>query len=108
PGPVVPPDSKGTSRMTQPAPTRVSLVGEFIDIITNVAVPHHEPPNVVVRRRIVAAIVTVVGTVVLGYAMTRQADEVAFYWLTLASAAVWMVGALASGPLHLGIARFRG
>lgn len=94
--------------MTQSKPTHPGLVHEFTEIITNVAVPHHEAPKVVMRRRIVVGAALVTGAIVLGYSLTRQPGESAFYWLTLALAAVWIVGALASGPLHLGCVRFRG
>ncbi|MEZ0365172.1 lysostaphin resistance A-like protein [Mycobacterium sp. pUA109] len=94
--------------MTQSTPAHPGLVHEFIEIITNVAVPHHEAPRTVLRRRAVVAVVLVIGTIVLGYALTRRPGDSAFYWLTLALAAVWFVGALVSGPLHLGCVRFRG
>ena len=44
----------------------------------------------------------------MGIRSTRPPGDASFYWLTLALAAVWAVGALASGPLHLGCIRFRG
>ena len=89
--------------MTQPG-----LVREFVTIITNVAVPYNEPPSMVLRRRIVVGIAVAAGAAVLGYALTRDPGEPAFYWLTLAVAAIWATGALVSGPLHLGVVRFRG
>jgi uncharacterized protein len=81
---------------------------EVRDIATTVAVPYHEPPAVIRRRRIVVAVVLVIGAALLGYSLTRQPGDSSFYWLTLALAAVWTVGAFASGPLHLGCVRFRG
>lgn len=84
------------------------MIAEFCGIITNVAVPHHEPPGVVRRRRVVVAVVLVIGAGVLGYALSRPPGESSFYWLTLALAGVWGLGAVASGPLHLGVVRFRG
>ena len=81
---------------------------EMREIATTVAVPHHEPPSVIRRRRIVVAAVLVIGAALLGYSLTRPSGDPSFYWLTLALAAVWAVGALASGPLHLGCIRFRG
>lgn len=89
-------------------PPKTSALAEIRRAITNVAVPHHEPPAVVRRRRIVVAVVLVGGAVVLGFSMTRRAGETSFYWLTLALSAVWAIGALASGPLHLGGIRWRG
>ncbi|HKP44908.1 CPBP family intramembrane glutamic endopeptidase [Mycobacterium sp.] len=88
--------------------TPLSLVHEFSDILTTVAVPHHEPPHVIRRRRIVVVIVLVIGAALLGYSLTRPPGDSSFYWLMLALAAVWAVGALVSGPLHLGCVRFRG
>lgn len=76
--------------------------------IVNVAVPHHEPPGVILRRRIVVAITIVVGAVVLGFTMRRTPGDVSFYWLTLALAAVWFAGSFISGPLHLGGICWRG
>jgi CAAX protease family protein len=84
------------------------LLAQVKDVATTVAVPHHEPPAVVVRRRIVVAVVVVAGATVLGFSLTRRPGETSFYWLTLLLAAVWTVGAFASGPLHLGCIRWRG
>jgi membrane protease YdiL (CAAX protease family) len=81
---------------------------EMRDIATTVAVPHHEPPPVVRRRRIIVGVVLLLGAALLGYSLTRPPGDDSFYWLTLALAAVWAVGALASGPLHLGCVRFHG
>jgi uncharacterized protein len=81
---------------------------EMRDIATTVAVPHHEPPAMIRRRRIVVAVVLVIGAALLGYSLTRPPGDESFYWLTLALAVVWAVGALLSGPMHLGSVRFRG
>jgi uncharacterized protein len=95
--------------MTQStAPHRTSVYSELRRAITNVAVPHNEPPGVVRRRRIVVAITLVVGAAVLGISMRRHPGEASFYWLTLVLAAVWIAGGLISGPLHLGGIRWRG
>ena len=51
---------------------------------------------------VVVAVVLVIGGALLGYSLTRRPGDASFYWLTLALAAVWALGALASGPLHLG------
>lgn len=85
-----------------------SVLSEAREVVTTVAVPHHEPPSVVVRRRIVVAVVLVLGAVVLGFSLSRTPGDTTFYWLTLLLAAVWAVGAFASGPLHLGCVRWRG
>ena len=92
--------------MTKPSQSR--WLAEAKDVVRACPVPHHEPPALVRRRRIVVAIVLVIGAVLLGYSLTRPPGDASFFWLTLALAAVWAVGALASGPLHLGCIRFRG
>nr|WP_051468899.1 CPBP family intramembrane glutamic endopeptidase [Mycolicibacterium tusciae] len=81
---------------------------EAKDVVGACPVPHHEPPALIRRRRIIVAIVLVIGAGLLGYSLTRPPGDASFFWLTLALAAVWAVGALASGPLHLGCIRFRG
>lgn len=81
---------------------------EMGNIAVTVAVPHHEPPGVILRRRMVVGVVLLIGAALLGYSLTRPPGDSSFYWLTLALAGVWAVGALASGPLHLGCVRFRG
>jgi uncharacterized protein len=94
--------------MTQATTTRSSWLAEAREIVGACPVPHHEPPSVIRRRRIVVVVVLVIGAALLGYSMTRQPGDASFYWLTLALAAVWAIGALISGPLHLGCIRFRG
>jgi membrane protease YdiL (CAAX protease family) len=94
--------------VTQPNASRPSLLHDISGIITTVAVPHHEPPGVILRRRVVVVVVLLTGAALLGYSMTRRPGAESFYWLTLALAAVWTLGAFISGPLHLGSARFRG
>ena len=95
--------------MSQSAtPYRASVFSELRSAITNVAVPHNEPPGVVRRRRVVVAITLVIGAVVLGFSLRRHPGESSFYWLTLVLAGVWLVGGFASGPLHLGGICWRG
>jgi uncharacterized protein len=95
--------------MSRPAtPYRASMFSELRRAITNVAVPHHESPAVVRRRRIVVAITLLIGAAMLGFSLRRTPGEPSFYWLTLALAAVWMAGAYTSGPLHLGGVNWRG
>ena len=97
--------------MTHPTTTTTEYPGflrEVRDNITRVAIPHHEPPSVIKRRRIAVAFVLVIGAVLLGYSLGLEPGDASFYWLTLVLAAVWTIGALASGPLHLGGVRFRG
>lgn len=86
----------------------MTLLDDIRGIATTVAVPHNEPPSTVLRRRIVVVVVLVIGGALLGYSLTRHPGDSSFYWLTLALAGVWAIGALLSGPLHLGCIRFRG
>jgi len=85
-----------------------SAVEEIRRGILNVAVPHNEPPSIVRRRRIVVVIVLLLGAAALGLALRRHPGEPSFYRWSLVLAAVWAIGALASGPLHLGCVRWRG
>jgi hypothetical protein len=95
--------------MTQTTtPYRASVFSELRRAITNVAVPHNEPPGVVRRRRVMVAITIVIGAAVLGFTMRRHPGESSFYWLTFLLAAVWTAGGFVSGPLHLGGICWRG
>ncbi len=94
--------------MSQPADIRPRWLAEVKDIVGSCPVPHHEAPALIRRRRVVVAIVLVIGAVLLGYSLALPPGDAAFYWLTLALAGVWAVGSLLSGPLHLGCIRFRG
>lgn len=94
--------------MTEQTQTRPALFREIREIVGACPVPHHEPPSVIRRRRIVVAVVLVIGAALLGYSLTRPPGDSSFYWLTLALAGVWALGAFASGPLHMGCIRFRG
>ncbi|BDB44487.1 MULTISPECIES: CPBP family intramembrane glutamic endopeptidase [Mycobacterium] len=89
-------------------PHRVSAAQEFRRAITNVAVPHHEPPALILRRRVVVAVTLVLGAVTLGFTLRTSPGETSFYWLTLLLAVVWAGGAWLSGPLHLGGICWRG
>jgi CAAX protease family protein len=90
------------------SPHRTSALAELWRALTNVAVPHNEPPAVVRRRRVIVAITLLVGAVVLGFSLRRHPGESTFYWLTLALAGVWVAGGFTSGPLHLGGICWRG
>lgn len=94
--------------MTQSAGMRPGWLAEAKDIVGACPVPHHEPPSLVRRRRIIVAVVLVIGAALLGYSLTRPPGDSSFYWLALALAGVWAVGAFVSGPLHLGCIRVRG
>jgi membrane protease YdiL (CAAX protease family) len=88
-------------------PYRATVFSELRRAITNVAVPHNEPPGVVRRRRIIVAVTLVIGATVLGFSLRRHPGESSYYWLILL-AAVWLTGGFLSGPLHLGGICWRG
>ncbi|MGB0100033.1 MAG: CPBP family glutamic-type intramembrane protease [Nocardioides sp.] len=54
------------------------------------------------RRQLVTAGFVVLGGIVLGVSLRIEPGSEWFYPATLVLAAVWTVGAVASGPLHLG------
>jgi uncharacterized protein len=63
---------------------------------------HRESPRALRRRQVVTTCFAVVGAVVLAGSLRLAPGDGRFYPATLALAAVWTVGAFASGPLHLG------
>lgn len=81
--------------------TRVgqAIAGSLIDQVDR---DHTETDRAVLRRRIVVAIVLVVGTTLLGFSLSVPPGDTSFYPLTAAVAATWTIGGLLSGPLHLG------
>lgn len=97
-----------TQPETTPETTRPGLLVEIKEIATTVAVPYHEPPAVVLRRRIVVAVFLVAGAVVLGFSLNRPPGDDSFYWATFLLAGIWFIGALLSRPIHLGSIKFRG
>jgi membrane protease YdiL (CAAX protease family) len=84
------------------------LTGQLIQIARTQAPPFNEPPSLIQRRRIVVAVVLLVGAALLGYSLSRPPSDATFVWLTLALAGVWAIGAFLSGPLHMGHVCFRG
>ncbi len=68
---------------------------------------HSEPDSAFRRRRVVSVATLLVGAGVLAWALRIDPGDTSFYFATLALAAVWALGALLSGPLHLGRARTR-
>ncbi len=93
----------GVSESSQP-----SLPAELYGIARTRAAQYNEPPSVIRRRQIVVAVFLLIGASLLGYSLSRTPGDSTFVGLTLALAGVWVVGAFASGPLHLGHVRFRG
>ncbi len=60
------------------------------------------------RRRLVAAVTLVIGATLLGFSLATDPGDPLFYPLVGGVAVVWVVGGIASGPLHLGYIPFRG
>jgi len=54
------------------------------------------------RRQVVAGVVVLLGALVLGFSLRIDPGNPMFYVATFVLAAVWTIGAFASGPLHLG------
>ncbi|GAB3591511.1 CPBP family intramembrane metalloprotease [Angustibacter peucedani] len=69
---------------------------------------HSQPDAAFRRRRVVVAVVLVVGATLLGISLAVRPGDPVFYPLTVLLAAVWVVGSFASGPLHLGRIAGRG
>ena len=63
---------------------------------------HWESPVAFRRRRRVVAATTVAGAGLLGTSLSTRPGSPQFYTLTAATAATWITGGVASGPLHLG------
>lgn len=87
----------------------ITEVGAFVRaaIVTPVPRDHTESDAAFRRRRSVAVGTLAVGALVLGWALRIEPGDPLFYGATLALAAVWTIGALASGKLHLGRAHTR-
>jgi membrane protease YdiL (CAAX protease family) len=68
---------------------------------------HRESPEALRRRQLVTLAFVVVGGVVLGFSLRIEPGNAWFYPATIGLAAVWAVGAFASGPLHLGRIAYR-
>jgi uncharacterized protein len=77
-------------------------------LIDRVPRDHEQPDADFRRRRLVVAVVLVVGATLLGVSLSMRPGDPVFYPLTVAVAATWTAGGLLSGPLHLGYATFRG
>lgn len=77
-------------------------------LIDKVPRDHWQPDREFRRRRVVVAIVLVVGATLLGISLAVSPGDGLFYPLGLAVALTWTLGGLLSGPLHLGYLPFRG
>lgn len=63
---------------------------------------HHDTPTALRRRQAVTVAFVVLGGAVLGLSLRIEPGSPWFYPATFGLALVWTVGALLSGPLHLG------
>ena len=61
-----------------------------------------DTPAALRRRQVVTVAVVLIGAGVLGYSLRIEPGSPTFYVSTMVLAAVWVVGAFASGRLHLG------
>lgn len=83
--------------------------GEIPAAATTSPVPQQqERPAVIRRRRLIVCVVLVVGAVLLGYSLRSAPGAESFYLSALSVGAVWIVGTILSGPLHLGSLNWRG
>ena len=65
----------------------------------------NDPPETrtqMLRRRIVVVVTLLVGSVLLSISLSIDPGDSSFYPMTFALAAVWAIGAVLSGRLHLG------
>jgi membrane protease YdiL (CAAX protease family) len=82
----------------------VTWLSRFVDstLLTPVERDHRQPDHMFRRRRVVVGATLVVGTVLLGFSLATTPGDPAFYAFTFALATTWVVGAVLSGPLHVG------
>jgi CAAX protease family protein len=77
-------------------------------LVDKVPRDHRESDSAFRRRRLVVVLVLAAGALLLGLSLSVRPADPAFYPLTTGLAAVWLLGGLGSGPLHLGRISFRG
>jgi membrane protease YdiL (CAAX protease family) len=63
---------------------------------------HRQSTRDLRRRQVVTSVFAVIGAVVLAFSLNIEPGSALFYPATAGLAAVWTIGAFASGPLHLG------
>ncbi len=89
---------------TRPAPQPiqrwVALLPDWL--VEKVPRDHHESDEAFAHRRRVVAGVSLVGSGLLGVALSSEPQSRRFYSASLGVAATWMVGGFMSGPLHRG------
>jgi membrane protease YdiL (CAAX protease family) len=77
-------------------------------LVEQVPRDHRETDRAFRRRRVVVVVSLAAGATLLGFSLATRPGDDAFYPLTFSVAAVWIIGGLLSGPLHLGYIPFRG
>lgn len=112
PAPGENPAAEGATALT-PGRRRSRWLGRALGFVRPVLIDrverdHQQSDNAFKRRRIVVALTIVVGATFLGLSFSTEQGDPRFYALTLGLAATWVVGSIASGPLHLGHMLFRG
>ncbi|HET9873686.1 MAG TPA: type II CAAX endopeptidase family protein [Propionibacteriaceae bacterium] len=95
-----------TGRTGRAAGRLLGVIGPAL--IDKVDRDHRQSDRDFRRRRVVVAVTLLVGATVLGLSFSVEPGDSAFYPLTIALAATWLIGSLVSGPLHLGHIWFRG
>lgn len=76
-------------------------------LVTPVPRDHRDSSRVLWRRRIISALTLVVGGAVLWWSLQLSPGDPLFYVGAAVLAAIWLFGALLSGPLFLGRAHTR-
>ncbi|MEO5745875.1 MAG: CPBP family intramembrane glutamate endopeptidase, partial [Terracoccus sp.] len=93
--------------MTQHGPIAELRAFVTAALVQPVERKHWDPPQVFRRRQIVVILTLLVGSGVLAWALRITPGDPLFYLATLLLAAIWVGGALASGPLHAGMGHTR-
>lgn len=94
-------------------PERVRLLGRALGVVRPLLIDkverdHRQPDSQFKRRRLVVGLTIAVGATLLGLSFSTAPGDPTFYALTLGLAAAWVLGSVASGPLHLGHIQIRG
>lgn len=101
------PPVKGPGLAENPVRRRTRLIGVALGVIRPILIDkvqrdHRQSDAAFLRRRIVVVVTLIMGATLLGLSFSTEQGSSAFYLLTLGLAATWVLGAFASGPLHLG------
>lgn len=93
--------------VSSPAPSLPEQLRRLIGatLIDKVPRDHSQPDDQFRRRRIVVAVVLVLGATLLGVSLDVRPGDATFYPLTLGVAVIWTAGGFLSGPLHLATRR---